>query len=550
MFRERHGSAPAAWGAKAPRNEQQNPRNHMADQMVTPFWTRYREEGGQCGPVCTSYCADNADDLTGTASIRLSGVNEVAVSEQSRKSVSSPSRRSASTRRQGGGGGGGVGNAERAMRIAAQATSGGGGTLPHLDAIQQSFGPFDVTGVSAHIGGESGATAGEIGAEAYAFGDAVVFSSAPSLHLAAHEATHVIQQRSGNAPSSGLGQEGDQYETFADRVADAVVAGRDASSLLAQVASPGRTAVSRPAVQMRDLGDKEVSAKAMTRLNHARAGIKQTKAVLSHGAGNQKDALEATKFNSYFRMAAMRDPDCWYIEPSVYQLCRDHPEALTAAKADLAQGGNCGEHAAIAFDYLRTNTGETVHVSAKEGLDHAFVVVGETETDSDSDLVVCDPWPTAPTACLWEDHFAYTSNRDNLNLRSSATGDGRDIKAAIAAGLSLSPKGRQMVTHAFDEARTKEEIEKGTNSDEDNKPWIWQHRHAASRKYNYVQKPSVEVPDTTTTTDTPAPVIEEPEPVVDISTGPDTTQQEDTDHPAPTEGQRGFLGWIRDQLGL
>jgi hypothetical protein len=288
----------------------------------------------------------------------------------------------------------------------------------------------------------------------------------------------------------------------------------------------------------------------MTRLNHARDGIKQTKSVLSHGAGNQREALEATKFNSYFRMAAMRDPDCWHISPAVYHLCREHPEALTAAKADLAQGGNCGEHAAIAFDYLRTNTGETVHMSAKEGLDHAFVVVGNTDTDSDCDLVVCDPWPTAPTACLWEDHFAYTSNRDNLNLSSSATGDGRDIKAAIAAGLSLSPKGRAMITHAFDEERTKEEIEKGTSREDDNKPWIWQHSDAASRKYNYVQKPSAEPPQPSTTTDTPGPDIDTTGPAVDTTTtGPDTTQ-DDSDRPAPTEGQRRFLGWIRDLLGL
>ena len=115
-----------------------------------------------------------------------------------------------------------------------------------METIQASFGAFDLSGVSAHIGGESGASAGELGAEAYAFGDSVVFSSAPSLHTAAHEAAHVIQQRSGNAPSSGLGERGDSYEVFADQVADAVVSGRDASSLLHQVASPGHTSVSQP----------------------------------------------------------------------------------------------------------------------------------------------------------------------------------------------------------------------------------------------------------------------------------------------------------------
>lgn len=430
------------------------------------------------------------------------------------------------------------------MRIAEQATSGGGGAYPHLDAIQESFGAFDLSGVSAHIGGDSGASAGELGAEAYAFGDAVVFSSTPSLHVAAHEAAHVVQQRSGNAPSSGLGERGDSYEAFADQVADAVVSGRDASSLLHQVASPGHTSVSQPAVQMWDRGPKEVTPKAMTRLKHAEAGIKQTKTVLSHGAGNQKEALEASKFNSYFRMAAMRDPECWSISPSVYSLARENPEALTAAKADLAGGGNCGEHAAIAFDYLRTNSSEMVHMSSKEGLDHAFVVVGNPDSDSDSDLVVCDPWPTAPTACLWEDHFAFTSDRANLNLRNTTTGDGQDMKAAIAAGLSLTAKGKSMIQHSFSEERTKEEIEKGTNSEDDNKPWIWQHQDAASKKYTYVNAPKEE-PAPTTTLDTPAPQIDTPAPVTDAP----VTDTPVTDTPV-TEGQRGFVGWVRGILGL
>jgi hypothetical protein len=462
------------------------------------------------------------------------------VSERSRRQASSSSSQAPSSQRSGGGAGGGIGNAERAVRIAEQATSGGGGAFPHFDAIQQSFGDFDLSGISAHVGGESGASAAQIGAEAYAFGDSVVFSSSPSLRVAAHEATHVIQQRAGNAPSSGLGQAGDNYEVFADRVADAVVSGRDASSLLHQVASPGHSSVSRPAVQMWDRGDKEISGKAMTRIKHAADGIKQTKSVLSQGAGNQKEALEATKFNSYFRMAAMRDSECWNISSSVYQLARKHPEALTAAKADLAGGGNCGEHAAIAFDYLRTNTGEMVHMSSKEGLDHAFVVVGNPDSDSDSELVICDPWPTAPTACLWEDHFAHTSDRDNLNLRNTTTGDGQDIKAAIAAGLSLSAKGQSMIRHSFSEERTKEEIEKGTSREGDNKPWIWQHQDAASKKYNYTTAPEVQ-PTPSTTTDTPTTTTDTP--AVQDSVG-----EEHSDTSTVTADQRGFLDWIRDTM--
>lgn len=418
-----------------------------------------------------------------------------------------------------------MGNAARAQHIAQQATSGGGGPYPYLDTIQQSFGEFDIGGISAHLGGAAEASAAELGAEGYAFGDSVVLASSPSLRVAAHEAAHVVQQRAGNAPSSGMGEAGDQYERFADRVADAVVSGRDASALLRQVAAPGQDAVSQPAVQMWDRGEKEVSGQAMSRINDAKAGIEHTKSVLSHGAGNQREALEATNFNSYFRMAAMRDPECWNISPLVHKLCTQYPEALTAAKADLAQGGNCGEHAAIAYDYLRTNTREMVHMSSKEGLDHAFVVMGDPDKDSDSELVICDPWPTAPTACLWEDHFAFTEDRGNLNLRNSIIGDGRNIKAAIAAGLSLSEKGRAYIKHALSEEKTREEIEKGTSRENGNKPWIWEHRDAASRQYSYVTQPE----ETTT---------------------PETDTSDQTSGSADlTDGEQDYLSWVRRSMG-
>ena len=389
--------------------------------------------------------------------------------------------------------GGGAGNAARAARLAEQGTSGGGGRLPHFDALQAAFGHHDLSEIQAHTGSGAQAAADGIGAEAFAYGTSVAFGGTPTLHLAAEEVTHVMQQAAGQAPSSGLGQEGDRYEAFATQVADRVVAGDSVQGLIDGLRAPGRLSVSQPAVQRRNLGRKTVSSLAMGRITDAQAGIDHTKGVLSHGAGNQLEALKATKFNSYFRMAAMRDRGAWEIDPSVYDLCRSHPEALTAAKADLAQGGNCGEHAAIAFDYLRTNTSHIVNKSAKEGLDHAFVVIGDAEKDGDDELVVCDPWPTAPTACLWEDHFAFTADRDQLNLHSTATGDGQDVKAAIAKGLRLSAKGMAMVRNSMSEERTKEEIEKGTEGD---KPWIWQHADAASSKYTYEAEKPAPTPDT------------------------------------------------------
>ena len=86
-----------------------------------------------------------------------------------------------------------------------------------------------------------------MGAEAYATGDKVAFAHAPSLHTAAHEAAHVVQQRGGVQLKGGVGAAGDAYEVHADQVADAVVQGKSAEGLLSKYA--GGTASTRPVQQ-------------------------------------------------------------------------------------------------------------------------------------------------------------------------------------------------------------------------------------------------------------------------------------------------------------
>jgi hypothetical protein len=89
-----------------------------------------------------------------------------------------------------------------------------------------------VSGIEAHVGGGAETTRRAIGAEAYATGNHVAFAGAPSLHIAAHEAAHVVQQRGGVQLKGGVGTVGDAYEQHADAVADAVVQGRSAEGLL------------------------------------------------------------------------------------------------------------------------------------------------------------------------------------------------------------------------------------------------------------------------------------------------------------------------------
>ncbi|TNF38588.1 MAG: DUF4157 domain-containing protein [Deltaproteobacteria bacterium] len=110
--------------------------------------------------------------------------------------------------------------------------SGNSGRLPHLDAIQRSFGGHDVSGVQAHTDGAATGANKAMGAQAYATGNHVAFGGAPSLHTAAHEAAHVVQQRAGVSLSGGVGKTGDSYERNADAVADRVVQGKSAEDLL------------------------------------------------------------------------------------------------------------------------------------------------------------------------------------------------------------------------------------------------------------------------------------------------------------------------------
>jgi hypothetical protein len=115
---------------------------------------------------------------------------------------------------------------------AARGASGAGGALPYLDLIQRSFGRHDVSGIRAHSDQAATRASQAMGAEAYAAGDHVAFARAPSLHTAAHEAAHVVQQRAGVQLSGGVGQAGDRYEQHANRVADAVVRGESSEALL------------------------------------------------------------------------------------------------------------------------------------------------------------------------------------------------------------------------------------------------------------------------------------------------------------------------------
>jgi hypothetical protein len=142
-------------------------------------------------------------------------------------------------------------------RIAAAGVAGPGGPLPHGDTIQRMFGRHDVSGIEAHVGSGAETATRALGAQAYATGHHVAFVGTPSLHTAAHEAAHVVQQRAGIQLKGGVGMAGDAHEQHADAVADLVVQGRSAEGLLAQYAqtSSGAGGAGQAAVQRQTPGD-------------------------------------------------------------------------------------------------------------------------------------------------------------------------------------------------------------------------------------------------------------------------------------------------------
>ncbi len=185
--------------------------------------------------------------------------------------------------------------------------------LPHLEQIQKSFGRHDVTQVQAHVGGAAAEASEAIGAEAYATGQHVAFQSSPSLHTAAHEAAHVVQQKGGVQLKGGVGADGDVYERHADAVADKVVAGESAEALLDQMTGATAAASATATVQMKKGGEPKLAAaptvvafaSPMTELaTHARAVVEAAEFALLplHSATNPPDS-ELTTLND--RLASL-----------------------------------------------------------------------------------------------------------------------------------------------------------------------------------------------------------------------------------------------------
>lgn len=201
-------------------------------------------------------------------------------------------------------------DAAEMQELAAQGVIGSGDAMPHADAIARSFGPeFDISGLQAHVGGTAARANEVLGAHAYASGNRIAFASAPDLHTAAHEATHAVLQLRGIAPASGVGAKDDAFERHADAVADAVVAGRPAASLLAQMSGGAKVTgnsglVGTSSVQLKR-ATSATPANPLSGKQHSNSALGGYEALLLE-ALTQGDA-PVSEFENYARQMAERD---------------------------------------------------------------------------------------------------------------------------------------------------------------------------------------------------------------------------------------------------
>ena len=133
-----------------------------------------------------------------------------------------------------------------AHRVANNALRGSGRPLSHLDAIQESFGHHDVTGMREVTGSSARQALTFLRAEGFTSNGCMAVGDTPDLFTQAHEAAHGVQQVALGRDlrlKDGIGEAGDKYERHADAVAEKVLRGQSAQELLDDMAGGMQTKV-------------------------------------------------------------------------------------------------------------------------------------------------------------------------------------------------------------------------------------------------------------------------------------------------------------------
>ncbi|MFO0745675.1 MAG: DUF4157 domain-containing protein [Myxococcota bacterium] len=232
------------------------------------------------------------------------------------------------------------------LQAAAEAgTAGPGAALPHAERIQGAFGHHDLGAVQAYTGAAATQASEAMGANAFATGSKVAFRGAPSLHTAAHEAAHVIQQRGGVSLSGGVGRAGDRYEREADQVADAVVAGHSAEPILDR--SAGGSGGGSDAVQLDTGSPTPAAPRAPTP-----AARPRPEGAASGAAGGTAHDDGAAPDPSRAVVAQLNDPAIWEVPP-------DDPTASANLQSMLSLAVAQGQAGAAYSIALRLHKAES-----------------------------------------------------------------------------------------------------------------------------------------------------------------------------------------------
>jgi len=223
---------------------------------------------------------------------------------------------------------------DEVMSVAADGVSGSGVLLPFYDQIQRSFGRHDVSGVRAHVGDSASRANQAMGSLAYASGTNVAFGGTPDLHTAAHEAAHVVQQRSGVQLKDGVGSDGDEFEQHADAVADKVVAGGSAEALLDRY-SGGSTTMST------GVQHKKGSTPPPPPPMAIQSGLYDGPKFLNvHASLNCRQAIEAVKTTMHNSMKDMAKPSLDEVDTAYEALMSAHDPSAQKLAQSVARASN------------------------------------------------------------------------------------------------------------------------------------------------------------------------------------------------------------------
>lgn len=145
----------------------------------------------------------------------------------------------------------------------------------------------------------------------------------------------------------------------------------------------------------------------MSAITWARTAFDYTKGTLVIGAGNQPQRVDETDgLSATYVNRLRRQPGAWqrtraggweFEEPQVRAPLSGRTTVerykMAAARARAYRAGNCGEHAAVAFEYLIEHApaecGLIAYAKCKRPGDHCFVWV---DVASGPDAVICDAW--------------------------------------------------------------------------------------------------------------------------------------------------------------